>query len=231
MSVEWGRKQERLTAEHFPGLFSNSNLGRGCARGPKQNKIDCFVLGRVAAFQFHGYSLCPFWSPISVFLCKAVSFSMIESILRLIVSVSMQTALPTASIITGSLVFGRLLPFSKLKKFVHRGGPPAGSGNGTGNKSSVRERGHIICTSLQQGNRVLQPVFHSSKKRWKVASLMAHQPSGDVGCISCSQEFPSRSQGPPCACLLRQHISGLLRQHIGGLLPQVPKWSRPSAAR
>ncbi len=26
--------------------------------------------------------------------------------------------------------------------------PPAGSGNGTGNKSSVRERGHIICTSL-----------------------------------------------------------------------------------
>ncbi len=30
--------------------------------------------------------------------------------------------------------------------------PPAGSGNGTGNKSSVRERGHRICTSLQQGN-------------------------------------------------------------------------------
>ncbi len=29
---------------------------------------------------------------------------------------------------------------------------------------------------------------------------MAHQPPGDVGCISCSQEFPSRSQGPPCAC-------------------------------
>ncbi len=25
------------------------------------------------------------------------------------------------------------------------------------------------------------------------SSLMAHQPSGDVGCISCSQEFPSRS--------------------------------------
>ncbi len=35
------------------------------------------------------------------------------------------------------------------------------------------------------------------------ASLMAHQPFGDVGCISCSQEFPSRSQGPPCACPLR----------------------------
>ncbi len=52
----------------------------------------------------------------------------------------------------------------------HQGGPPAGSGNGTGNKSSVRERGHRICTSLQQGNRVLQPVFHSSKEGWRVAS-------------------------------------------------------------
>ncbi len=53
--------------------------------------------------------------------------------------------------------------------FVHRGCPPAGSGNGTGNKSSVRERGHIICTSLQQGNRI-QPVFHSFKEGWRVAS-------------------------------------------------------------
>ncbi len=36
------------------------------------------------------------------------------------------------------------------------------------------------------------------KKPWP-SSLMAYQPSGDVGCISCSKEFPSRSQGPPCA--------------------------------
>ncbi len=48
------------------------------------------------------------------------------------------------------------------------------------------------------------------------SSLMAHQPSGDVGCISCSQEFPSRSQGPPCACPLRQHIVGLLLKSHGG---------------
>ncbi len=48
------------------------------------------------------------------------------------------------------------------------------------------------------------------------ASLMAHQPSGDVGCISCSQEFPSRSQGPPCACPLRQHIGGVLHKSPGG---------------
>ncbi len=49
------------------------------------------------------------------------------------------------------------------------------------------------------------------------SSLMAHQPSGDVGCISCSQEFPNRSQGPPCACPLRQHIGGLLHKTPGGL--------------
>ncbi len=48
------------------------------------------------------------------------------------------------------------------------------------------------------------------------SSLMAHQPSGDVGCVSCSQEFPSRSQGPPCACPLRQHIGGLLHKSPGG---------------
>ncbi len=47
-------------------------------------------------------------------------------------------------------------------------------------------------------------------------SHMVHQPSGDVGCISCSQEFPSRSQGPPCACPLRQHICGLLHKSPGG---------------
>ncbi len=48
------------------------------------------------------------------------------------------------------------------------------------------------------------------------SSLMAHQPSGDVGCVSCSQEFPSRSQGPPCACPLRQHIGGLVHKSPGG---------------
>ncbi len=48
------------------------------------------------------------------------------------------------------------------------------------------------------------------------SSLMAHQPPGDVGCISCSQEFPSRSQGPPYACPLKQHIGGLLHKSPGG---------------
>ncbi len=53
---------------------------------------------------------------------------------------------------------------------VHRGGTPAGSGNGTRSESLVRERGNRICTSLQQVNRVLQPVFHSSKEGCGVAS-------------------------------------------------------------
>ncbi len=108
MSVEWGRKQERLTAVLFPGLnfqqrpWPRPVLVRG---SQKRLNCNCFVLRRVTAFQFHGYSLCPFWSPIpSIFLCKAVSFSMIESILRLIVSVSMLTTLPTASNIMGCLV-------------------------------------------------------------------------------------------------------------------------------
>ncbi len=48
------------------------------------------------------------------------------------------------------------------------------------------------------------------------SSLMAHQLSGDIGCISCSQEFPSRSQGPHCARLLRQHIYDLLHKSPGG---------------
>ncbi len=48
------------------------------------------------------------------------------------------------------------------------------------------------------------------------SSLMAHQPSGDVGCISCSQELPSGSQEPTCACPLRQHIGGLLYKSLGG---------------
>ncbi len=48
------------------------------------------------------------------------------------------------------------------------------------------------------------------------SSLMAYQPSEDVGCIYCSQEFPSRSQGPHCACPLRQHIGGLLHKSPGG---------------
>ncbi len=50
------------------------------------------------------------------------------------------------------------------------------------------------------------------------SSLMAHQPSGDVGCISCSQDFPSISHGPPCTLPLRQHIGGHLHKYPGGFV-------------
>ncbi len=98
-------RRERLPAvllrDDFPtAALAKASAGRG---EPEKIRLCLFSLRRVTAFQFHGYTYCPFWSP-SIFLCKAVSFSVIESILRLIVSVSMLTALPTASIMTGSLV-------------------------------------------------------------------------------------------------------------------------------
>ncbi len=60
----------------------------------------------------------------------------------------------------------RISPTQVHRGVVHRGGPPAGSDNGTRSEISVSERGHRICTSLQQGNRGLQLVFHSSKEGW-----------------------------------------------------------------
>ncbi len=57
----------------------------------------------------------------------------------------------------------------------------------------------------------------SSQGLWKDHHLLWHiNRLADVGCVSCSQEFPSRSQGPPCACPLRQHIGGLLHKSPGG---------------
>ncbi len=69
------------------------------------------------------------------------------------------------------------------------------------------------CLSHGLGNA---PEGRSSQGLWKDQHGMAQQSSGDVGCISCSQEFPSRYQGPPCACPLRQHIGDLLLKSPGG---------------
>ncbi len=84
-------------------------------------------------------------------------------------------------------------------------------------------RAGSFMSSQNANDRCLSPGLGSdprgtleSRSVERPASLMAHQPSGDVGCISCSQEFPSRSQGPPCACPLRQHIGGLLHKSPGG---------------
>ncbi len=47
----------------------------------------------------------------------------------------------------------RVSPVQVFGGVFHWDGPPAGSGNGTRSENSVRERGHRICTSIQQGNR------------------------------------------------------------------------------
>ncbi len=54
--------------------------------------------------------------------------------------------------------------------FSHSGGPRAGSGNGTRSRHSLEEGGHRGGPSLRKGVRVLQPVLHSSKEGWGVAS-------------------------------------------------------------
>ncbi len=52
----------------------------------------------------------------------------------------------------------------------HSGGPRAGSGNGTRGKYSLKEGGHRGGPSSRERVRVLQPVLHSSKEGWRVAS-------------------------------------------------------------
>ncbi len=72
----------------------------------RKDKIEfCCVFWGEQLRTFTAYPLCPFWSlKSSIFTCKAVSFNMMASIFRFIVSVSLLTALPMASIKTGSLV-------------------------------------------------------------------------------------------------------------------------------
>ncbi len=110
-----GREQESPPAALFQGSLSSMALAEaGWYGGARKDKIELLCLW---GEQLHTFTapLCPFWSPkASIFTCKAVSFIvmesifrlivLIESIFRLIVSVSMLTALPTASITTGSLV-------------------------------------------------------------------------------------------------------------------------------
>ncbi len=39
-------------------------------------------------------------------------------------------------------------------------------------KALLEKKGHRICTSLQQGNRVLQPVLHKSKEGWGLRPIL-----------------------------------------------------------
>ncbi len=52
----------------------------------------------------------------------------------------------------------------------HAGAPRTGSGYGTRSRHSLEEGGHRGGPSSRKGVRVLQPVLHSSKEGWRVAS-------------------------------------------------------------
>ncbi len=54
--------------------------------------------------------------------------------------------------------------------YSHSGGPRAGSGNGTRSRHSLEEGGHRGGPSPRKGVWVLQPVLHSPKEGWGVAS-------------------------------------------------------------
>ncbi len=115
-AVDLGRGVMSVMGEGSKRVYSAS-LSQGCypawpwpkpAGTGKPEKIRLhFVVsfGANSCIPSQLYSLCPFWSlKSSIFTCKAVSFNMMASIFRFIVSVSLLTALPTASIKTGSLV-------------------------------------------------------------------------------------------------------------------------------
>ncbi len=95
------------TASLSQGSLSSMTLAKASRYGePEKIRLNfCCVFWGEQLHTFTAYSLCPFWSlKSSIFTCKAVSFNMMASIFRFIVSVSLLTALPTASIKTGSLV-------------------------------------------------------------------------------------------------------------------------------
>ncbi len=64
----------------------------------------------------------------------------------------------------------RLSTTALQRRDSHTGGPRAGSGYGTRSESPIKEGGHRGGPSSREGIRVLQPVFHSSQKGWRVAS-------------------------------------------------------------
>ncbi len=64
----------------------------------------------------------------------------------------------------------RLSTTALQRRDSHTGGPRAGSGYGTRSESPIKEGGHRGGPSSREGIRILQPVFHSSQKGWRVAS-------------------------------------------------------------
>ncbi len=110
-AVEWGRGvmsvvgegRERVPLHRSLRVVIQTALAKAPVRGARKDKIKLLWLWGEQLQTTAAHSLCPFWS-LKSFTSKAASFIMMVSIFRFIVSVSLLTALPTASIKTGSLV-------------------------------------------------------------------------------------------------------------------------------
>ncbi len=82
--------------------------------------------------------------------------------------------------------------------------------------ASCRHRMLTTDASLTGWGAILEG--RSSQGLWKDQHLSWHINRLEMSeSISCSQKFPSRSQGPPCAYPLRQHIGGVLLKSPGGV--------------
>ncbi len=83
-SVGWGEERKSVSLHCSPGVDCSNSLAKAPVWGSQKKDKNVLSLGRVNAFQFAGYSSVHFGLHYNHgFLCKAVSFSLIESILRL----------------------------------------------------------------------------------------------------------------------------------------------------
>ncbi len=114
-----------------------------------------------------------------------------------------------------------------------------------GNPFSHNQGHTAMLTCLDNMEETLVPVpgshvgsfmssWRSSQDLWKDHHLSWHINRLEMLAVFLALEFPSRSQGPPCARLLRQHIGGLLHKWPGGfavtstckLACQILLWSQ-----
>ncbi|XP_073669465.1 uncharacterized protein [Paramisgurnus dabryanus] len=77
-------------------------------------------------------------------------------------------------------------PFQR--RVIYHSGCWAGSNNGTRSRNSLVQGSHRMCSSSQQGVRVLQPLFHSSKERRGVTSDFRSTSSEPVCCKTKVQD-------------------------------------------
>ncbi len=96
MSVMGEGSKRVYSASLSQGSLSSMTLAKPVGMGEPEkirlNLVVSFGANRCVSSQL--YSLCPFWSlKSSIFTCKAISFNMMASIFRFIVSVSLLTRL------------------------------------------------------------------------------------------------------------------------------------------